>query len=680
MKGNIGITTENIFPVIKKFLYSDHEIFLRELVSNAVDATQKLRTLASKGEFKGELGDLTIQIAMDETAGTLTITDRGIGMTQEELDKYINQIAFSGANDFLEKYKDDANAIIGHFGLGFYSAFMVASQVEIFSLSHQEGAKAVHWTCDGSPEFTMEECDKADRGTSIVLHLADDCKEFAQKNKILELLRKYCRFLPVPIAVGKKTKWEEGKEVETDEPNVVNDTEPLWTKAPSTLKDEDYKKFYRELYPMADEPLFWIHLNVDFPFNLTGVLYFPQIKSNLDVHRDRIQLYCNQVFVTDHVENIVPDFLTLLHGVIDSPDIPLNVSRSYLQSDANVKKISTYIMKKVSDRLNEIFKDDRKDFEEKWDGLKLFIHYGLLSEPDFYDKAAKFALFKDVEGKYFTYDEYRDLIKAEQTDKDGTLVYLYTSDKEEQYSYIQAAKDKGYSVLLLDGQLDSPLVSMLESKFEKSRFSRVDGDTIERLIPKTDGQEVKFSATESAQLADAFKAAIPVVEKKEFHVMVEPMGEAAMPVVLTQSEYMRRMKEMSAIQAGMGFYGEMPDMYSFVLNADHPAVKRIVEELPIETLNPIEAELKGLNARKQVIEQEQKDKKPEDLTEEEKNTNKECDEAIEAQRTKRTEALKEYAASKPAIAHLIDLALLQNGLLKGEALDRFLRRSVDFVK
>ena len=465
MKGNIGITTENIFPVIKKFLYSDHEIFLRELVSNAVDATQKLRTLASKGEFKGELGDLTIQIAMDETAGTLTITDRGIGMTQEELDKYINQIAFSGANDFLEKYKDDANAIIGHFGLGFYSAFMVASQVEIFSLSHQEGAKAVHWTCDGSPEFTMEECDKADRGTSIVLHLADDCKEFAQKNKILELLRKYCRFLPVPIAVGKKTKWEEGKEVETDEPNVVNDTEPLWTKAPSTLKDEDYKKFYRELYPMADEPLFWIHLNVDFPFNLTGVLYFPQIKSNLDVHRDRIQLYCNQVFVTDHVENIVPDFLTLLHGVIDSPDIPLNVSRSYLQSDANVKKISTYIMKKVSDRLNEIFKDDRKDFEEKWDGLKLFIHYGLLSEPDFYDKAAKFALFKDVEGKYFTYDEYRDLIKAEQTDKDGTLVYLYTSDKEEQYSYIQAAKDKGYSVLLLDGQLDSPLVSMLESKF-----------------------------------------------------------------------------------------------------------------------------------------------------------------------------------------------------------------------
>ncbi len=682
-KGNIGITTENIFPVIKKFLYSDHEIFLREIVSNAVDATQKLKTLAMKGDFKGELGDLTVHVSVDKDAKTLTISDRGIGMTAEEIDKYINQIAFSGANDFLEKYKDDASAIIGHFGLGFYSSFMVADRVDIITRSYQDGAKGVKWTCDGSPAFEIDDCEKADRGTDIVLHISDDCVEFLEKNKIQELLTKYCRFLPVPIAFGKQTEWKDGKEVETDKDNVVNDTTPLWTKTPSTLKDEDYKKFYRELYPMSDEPLFWIHLNVDYPFNLTGVLYFPRIKNNLDVHRNKIQLYCNQVFVTDQVENIVPDFLTLLHGVIDSPDIPLNVSRSYLQSDSNVKKISSYITKKVSDRLQSIFKTDRKDFEQKWDDLKLFIHYGMLSEPDFYDKAKTYALFKDVEGKYFTYDEYRDLIKDAQTDKDGNLIYLYATNKEEQYSYIESAKSKGYSVLLLDGQLDTAMVSMLEQKFEKSRFSRVDGDVIDRIIRKDDDKKEQLAAEDVAALDGAFTAILPQVDKAQFHVEAVAMGDEAAPVVITQSEYMRRMKDASRYQQGMSFYGEMPDMYNVVLNSDHRLVKGILDDMKTsvkDQITPIENELKGMRARHAALESEQKDKKPEDLTDAEKNDMKKCNDDIANLENKRKEVWANYGKGNKIASQLVDLALLQNGLLRGEALNKFVNRSVELIK
>jgi chaperone htpG len=682
-KGNIGITTENIFPVIKKFLYSDHEIFLREIVSNAVDATQKLKTLAMKGDFKGELGDLTVRVSVDKDAKTLTISDRGIGMTAQEIDKYINQIAFSGANDFLEKYKDDASAIIGHFGLGFYSSFMVADRVDIITRSYQEGSKGVKWTCDGSPAFEIDDCEKADRGTDIVLHVSDDCVEFLEKNKIQELLTKYCRFLPVPIAFGKQTEWKDGKEVETDKDNVVNDTTPLWTKTPSTLKDEDYKKFYRELYPMADEPLFWIHLNVDYPFNLTGVLYFPRIKSNLDVHRNKIQLYCNQVFVTDQVENIVPDFLTLLHGVIDSPDIPLNVSRSYLQSDSNVKKISSYITKKVSDRLQSIFKSDRKDFEQKWDDLKLFINYGMLSEPDFYDKAKSYALFKDVDGKFFTYDEYHDLIKDAQTDKDGNLIYLYATNKEEQYAYIETAKSKGYSVLLFDGQLDTAMVSMLEQKFEKSRFSRVDGDVIDRIIRKEDDKKEQLAAEDVAALDGAFMAILPQVDKAQFHVESVPMGEDSAPVVITQSEYMRRMKDASRYQQGMSFYGEMPDMYNVVLNSDHRLVKGILDDMKAsvkDQITPIENELKGMRARHAALESEQKDKKPEDLTDAEKDDMKKCNEEIANLESKRKEVWASYGKGNKIASQLVDLALLQNGLLRGEALNKFVNRSVELIK
>lgn len=682
-KGNIGITTENIFPVIKKFLYSDHEIFLREIVSNAVDATQKLKTLAMKGDFKGELGDLTVRVSVDKDAKTLTISDRGIGMTAQEIDKYINQIAFSGANDFLEKYKDDASAIIGHFGLGFYSSFMVADRVDIITRSYQEGSKGVKWTCDGSPAFEIDDCEKADRGTDIVLHVSDDCVEFLEKNKIQELLTKYCRFLPVPIAFGKQTEWKDGKEVETDKDNVVNDTTPLWTKTPSTLKDEDYKKFYRELYPMADEPLFWIHLNVDYPFNLTGVLYFPRIKSNLDVHRNKIQLYCNQVFVTDQVENIVPDFLTLLHGVIDSPDIPLNVSRSYLQSDSNVKKISSYITKKVSDRLQSIFKSDRKDFEQKWDDLKLFINYGMLSEPDFYDKAKSYALFKDVDGKFFTYDEYHDLIKDAQTDKDGNLIYLYATNKEEQYAYIETAKSKGYSVLLFDGQLDTAMVSMLEQKLEKSRFSRVDGDVIDRIIRKEDDKKEQLAAEDVAALDGAFMAILPQVDKAQFHVESVPMGEDSAPVVITQSEYMRRMKDASRYQQGMSFYGEMPDMYNVVLNSDHRLVKGILDDMKAsvkDQITPIENELKGMRARHAALESEQKDKKPEDLTDAEKDDMKKCNEEIANLESKRKEVWASYGKGNKIASQLVDLALLQNGLLRGEALNKFVNRSVELIK
>lgn len=681
-KGTIGITTENIFPVIKKFLYSDHEIFLRELVSNAVDATQKLKTLASKGDFKGELGDLTIRVSVDKDKGTLTISDRGLGMTAEEIDKYINQIAFSGANDFLEKYKNDANAIIGHFGLGFYSSFMVSKKVEIVTKSYRDDAQAVKWSCDGSPAFEIEDTERAGRGTDVILYIDDDCKAFLEKEKITELLRKYCRFLPIPVAFGKKTEWKDGKNVETDEDNIINDTEPLWTKTPSTLKDDDYKKFYRDLYPMSDEPLFWIHLNVDYPFHLTGILYFPKIKSNIDIRRNRIQLYCNQVYVTDQVENIVPDFLTLLHGVIDSPDIPLNVSRSYLQSDANVKKISTYITKKVADRLSSIFKNDRKAFEEKWDDLKLFIHYGMLSQDDFYDKAKNFALLKDVEGKCYTYDEYKELIKTAQTDKDGNLIYLYANDKEAQYSYIDAAQSKGYSVLLMDGQLDTALVGMLEQKFEKARFSRVDGDTIDRLIAKENDRKSSLSDDEAAKLSEVFRSQMPTKDKAEFHVSAESMGEDSTPVIITQSEYMRRMKDMSRLQPGMSFYGEMPDMYNVVLNADHRLIKEVLEGMKgIEgDLQPVEAELKGLEARRKVLEEAQRGKKPEEITDEQRGELDKCRTDIENEQKKKNDLLSAYGKDNPVVHQLIDLALLQNGLLKGEALTKFLKRSVDLIK
>ena len=681
-KGNIGVTTENIFPVIKKFLYSDHEIFLRELVSNAVDATQKLKTYASKGDFKGELGDLTIHVSLDKDKGTLTISDRGLGMTEEEIDKYINQIAFSGANDFLDKYKNDANAIIGHFGLGFYSSFMVAKKVEILTKSYRDDAPAVRWTCDGSPTYEIEPAERDGRGTDVILHIDDDCKEFLEKGKIQELLTKYCRFLPIPVAFGKKTEWKDGKQVDTDEDNVVNDTTPLWTRKPAELKEEDYKKFYRDLYPMADEPLFWIHLNVDYPFNLTGVLYFPKIKSNIELHRNKIQLYCNQVYVTDQVENIVPDFLTLLHGVIDSPDIPLNVSRSYLQSDANVKKISTYITKKVSDRLASLFKNDRKDFESKWDDLKIFIHYGMLTEPDFYDKAKAFALLKDVDGKYFTYDEYRDLIKATQTDKDGNLVYLYASHLDEQYSYIEAARAKGYSVLLMDGELDIALVGMLEQKFEKSRFARVDGDTIDRLILKEDAKDSGLAAEDSSNLSALFTTQMPKLDKVEFHVEVAPLGETAAPVLITQSEYMRRMKEMSRLQSGMSFYGEMPSMMSVVLNADHSLVKRVLDDMKghiADALAPIEAELKGLHARHAALEQAQQKKKADEITQEDRDNLSQCNKDIAAEEEKKTKVLSDYGAGQAVVHQLIDIALLQNGLLKGKALDQFLKRSVELI-
>lgn len=682
-KGNIDITTENIFPVIKKFLYSDHEIFLREIVSNAVDATQKLKTYSSKGDFKGEMGDLTIRIAVNKDAKTITISDRGIGMTAEEIDKYINQIAFSGANDFLEKYKNDANAIIGHFGLGFYSSFMVADKVEIITKSYREDAKAVKWSCDGSPAFEIDECDKVERGTDIVLHVSEDCKEFLENSKINELLQKYCRFLPVPVAFGKKTEWKDGKQVETEEDNIVNDTNPLWMQTPSTLKDEDYRSFYRKLYPMGDDPLFWIHLNVDFPFHLTGILYFPKIKNNIEIHRNKIQLYCNQVFVTDEVENIVPEFLTLLHGVIDSPDIPLNVSRSYLQSDSNVKKISTYITKKVCDRLLSIFKNDRKEYEEKWDNLKLFIHYGMLSEPDFYDKASKFSLLKDVEGKYFTYEEYRELIKENQTDKEGNLIYLYANNTEEQFSYIEAAKAKGYSVLLLDGQLDAPLVGLLEQKFEKSRFTRVDADVIDRLIAKENNAENALTPQETERLAMVFKAEMPHTEKTEFQVEVQSMGESALPVIITQSEYMRRMKEMSRIQPGMAFYGEMPDMYNFIVNADHPVVKAILADANAQlnnTLAPVEAELKGLEARHTALESAFKDKKEEEISADDREMLKQCNDSISEQKQKEKEIFSAYAKGNRTISQLLDIALLQNGQLKGAALDKFIKRSIDMIK
>ena len=682
-KGNIGVTTENIFPVIKKFLYSDHEIFLREMVSNAVDATQKMKTLAERGDFKGELGDLTVRVSLDADKGTLTISDRGIGMTEEEIDKYINQIAFSGVNDFLDKYKDNANAIIGHFGLGFYSSFMVSKKVEIVTRSYRDGSKAVKWSCDGSPAFEISDAEKADRGSDIILYIDDDCKEFLDKVKIGELLNKYCKFMPVPIAFGKKTEWKDGKQVDTEEDNVINNVEPLWTKTPSTLKDEDYKSFYRTLYPMQDEPLFWIHLNVDYPFNLTGILYFPRIKSNLDLQRNKIQLYCNQVFVTDQVEGIVPEFLTLLHGVIDSPDIPLNVSRSYLQSDANVKKISTYITKKVADRLNSIFKENRKEYEEKWDDLKLFIHYGMLSQDDFYGRAKDFALLKDVDGKAYTYEEYKNIISSNQTDKDGQLVYLYATDKDAQYSFIEAAKEKGYSVLLFDGQLDVPMASMLEQKLEKTRFTRVDSDVVDRLIVTEDKKENALDKDASDNLSEVFRSQMPKIDKAEFNVEVEALGGEALPVIITQSEYMRRMKDMSRYQQGMAFYSQMPDMYNIVLNSDHHLIKGILEsedKACADSLKPVVGELKGLQARLAALHQTQSKKKPEELTQDEKDDVKNTEKAIEEQRGKKNDIIASFAKDNKIVHQLIDLALLQNGMLKGAALDSFLKRSVDLIK
>ena len=684
-KGQIGVTTENIFPVIKQFLYSDHEIFLRELVANAVDASQKMKAIASNGDFKGELGELKVRVELDEKAKTLRIIDNGIGMTAEEVEKYINQIAFSGATDFINKYKDKANddQIIGHFGLGFYSSFMVSKKVDIITRSYKEGAKAVKWSCDGSPEFEIEDVEKADRGSDIVLHIDDDCKEFLEKQKIEELLNKYCKFMAVPVAFGKKTEWKDGKQQETDEDNIINNVEPLWTKAPSTLKDEDYKSFYRTLYPMQDEPLFWIHLNVDYPFNLTGILYFPRIKSNIELQRNKIQLYCNQVFVTDQVEGIVPEFLTLLHGVIDSPDIPLNVSRSYLQSDANVKKISKYITKKVADRLAAIFKENRKDYEEKWDDLKIFINYGMLSQEDFYDRAKDFALLKDVDGKYFTYDEYKTLIKDNQTDKEGNLVYLYANDKDGEYSYIEAAKAKGYSVLLLDGQLDNPMVSMLEQKLEKTRFSRVDADIIDRLIQKEDKKESELAKDERTNLEQAFRSQLPKMEKTEFYVDVQALGEQTLPVIITQSEYMRRMKEASKFQAGMAFYAQMPDAFNLVLNSDHPLIKQVLEDgktACAAELQPVESELKGLEARLAALHQSQNGKKPEEISQEEKDDLKNTEQSIEEQSTKKNGIIAAYAAGNKVVHQLIDLALLQNGMLKGAALDSFLKRSVDLIK
>ena len=679
-KGSIGVTTSNIFPVIKQFLYSDHEIFLREIVSNAVDATQKLKTLANAGEFKGKTDDLKVSVKLDAEAGTLTVSDNGIGMTAEEIDKYINQIAFSGAEDFLNKFKDNANAIIGHFGLGFYSAFMVSKKVEIHTLSYKEGAKAMKWTCDGSPEYDMEECEKAERGTDIVMYIDDEEKEYLEKNRISALLNKYCRFMPVPVIFGKEQEWKDGKYVDTDTDKVINNIEPLWTRTPTELKDEDYIKFYHAIQPGQEDPLFWIHLNVDFPFTLTGILYFPKIKNNLDVRKDRIQLYCNQVFVTDSVEGVVPDFMMLLQGVIDSPDIPLNVSRSYLQADRNVKKISTYITKKVAARLEELSKKDTKAFEEKWNDIKIFIEYGMLSDEKFCEQAMKFALVSDTEGQFFKLDDYKKLIEGNQTDKDGNLVYLYATDKEAQYSYIKAANDKGYNVLMMDGQLDIPFVSMLEQKNEKSRFVRVDSDVIDNLIRKEDDKKSELSADEQAMASTLFKSQIPAIEKSEFYVSFAALAATDQPVVITQSEYMRRMKEMAQFQSGMNFYGELPNAYNLTLNTNHPVVKKVIEAANSSLegeLKPVNDELKATNSVIEAIKSLDKDGKgvPEDKKVDLK-TNE--DKATEL-RAKKDELISKYAAGNDTVKQLIDIALLGNGLLKGEALSNFLKRSVSLL-
>ena len=682
-KGTIGVTTDNIFPVIKKFLYSDHEIFLRELVSNAVDATQKLKTLASFGDFKGELGSMNVSISIDKTAGTLTISDHGIGMTAEEIDKYINQIAFSGAEEFLEKYKNDANAIIGHFGLGFYSSFMVSKKVEIRTLSYKEGAQAVMWSCDGSPAYEMTDIDKSERGTDIVLYIDDENKEFLEEQRIETLLKKYCRFLPVPVVFGKEQEWKDGKYVDTDKDKVINDMEPAWTRKPTDLTDEDYRKFYADLYPGIDEPLFWIHLNIDYPFKLTGILYFPKIKNNIDINRYKIQLYCNQVFVTDSVEGIVPDFLMLLQGVIDSPDIPLNVSRSYLQSDSNVKKISGYITKKVAERLQEIFNSDRKQFEEKWDDLKLFIEYGMLSDEKFYERAQKFVLLKDTEDKYYTLEEYKTLIEGNQTDKDGQLIYLYATDKEAQYSYIETATSKGYDVLLMNGQLDPHFIGMLEQKLGKCRFVRVDSDLIDRLIQKSDNKSsVALNEQQRDVMTTVFKSQIPVIEKSDFLVMFEPVGATAQPIVITQNEFMRRMKDMAAIQPGMAIYGELPDSYNLIVNTEHPLTQRIIADTESsckEQLTPILDELNTVNAEISRLQEAKKDKKDEEIPVADKEALKSAEEKAKELRAKESDVLKSYADKNPLVRQLVDLALLSNNMLKGEALSNFIKRSVEIL-
>ncbi len=681
--GKIGVSTKDLFPIIKKFLYSDHDIFLREIVSNAVDATQKLRVLASNGEFKGELGDTKVRVSFDKDAKTITVSDNGIGMTSEEVEKYINQIAFSGAEEFLEKHKNDAATIIGHFGLGFYSAFMVSDKVEIVTKSYKEGSKAVRWSCTGEPEYTLEEAERAERGTDIIMHVSEDEKEFLDKNRIQELLSKYCKFLPIEIVFGKKTEWKDGKEQETEEDNVINDTKPAWVKKPADLKEEDYNKFYHQLYPMADDPLFYIHLNVDYPFTLTGILYFPKIKNNLDINRNKIQLYCNQVFVTDSVEGIVPDFLTLLHGVIDSPDIPLNVSRSYLQSDSNVKKISNHITKKVADRLEEIFKSDRATFEKKWDDLKIFIEYGMLSDEKFAERANKFALLKDVDGKYFTFEEYKTLIKDNQTDKDGNLIVLYANNKQNQYSFIESAQNKGYNVLLLDGQLDTPFMNMLEQKWEKTRFSRVDADTIDKLIVKDEQHELKLSTQEKSDLEEAFRSQTPKEEKTNYTVSVEALGENEMPVIVTQNEWMRRMKEMSAVQGGpMSFYGEMPDTFNLVINADHPVVARIVSAMSDKTkaqMEPIMSQIDTYETRKAELNKAKEGKKDEEIPQTEKDEMEALNKQIEGERKKRTDLLTSFAKDEKLVSQLIDLALLSNNMLKGQSLTNFIKRSVSLM-
>lgn len=678
-KGQIGVTTENIFPVIKKFLYSDHEIFLRELVSNAIDATQKLKTLASFGDFKGELGEMKVRVTVDKEAGTLTVSDHGIGMTSEDIDKYINQIAFSGAEEFLNKYKDTANAIIGHFGLGFYSAFMVAKKVEIRSLSYKEGAEAVKWTCDGSPEYIMEPTDKAERGTDIVLYIDDDNKEFLEQARIDTLLKKYCRFLPVPVVSGKEQEWKDGKYVDTDKDKIVNDTEPAWTKKPSELADEDYRKFYHELYPGQEDPLFWIHLNVDYPFTLTGILFFPKIKSNLDIRKDRIQLYCNQVYVTDSVEGVVPEFMMLLQGVIDSPDIPLNVSRSYLQSDTAVKKISGYITKKVASRLDELFKENRADFEAKWDDIKIFIEYGMLTDEKFCDSAMKFTLLRDTEGKYFTLDEYRTLVEASQTDKDGNVVYIYATDVTAQYNYIHSANEKGYNVLLMDGQLDGHFISMLESKLEKTRFVRVDSDVAEKLIPKEEPKDSGLTPEQISLLTPLFRSQIPAVEKADFLVSFESLDPAANPILITQNEYMRRMKDMAATQPGMSFYAELPDSYNLIVNTSQPVVAKILDEAEkalSEKLAPINSAIDADNEKITVLRSEIKDNKP---TDEQKTEEKQLSDNVEKNRKEKEEIIARYASEKPVVKQAIDLALLANGLLRGRDLNEFINRSVKML-
>ena len=675
--GKIGVTTENIFPVIKKFLYSDHEIFLRELVANAVDATQKLKTLYSFGDFKGELGEMNVKVTVDKDKGTLTVSDHGIGMDAEDVDKYINQIAFSGAEEFLAKYKDTANSIIGHFGLGFYSAFMVAKKVEIISLSYKEGAKAIKWSCDGSPEYTMEETEKAERGTDVVLYIDDEDKEFLEQARIDTLLKKYCRFLPVPVISGKEQEWKDGKYVDTDKDKVVNATEPLWTKKPADLTDSDYLTFYHELMPGSEDPMFWIHLNVDYPFTLTGILYFPKIKTNFDIQKNRIQLYCNQVFVTDQVEGVVPEFMTLMQGIIDSPDIPLNVSRSYLQADSQVKKISSYITKKLGERLEKMFKDDRKSFEEKWDDIKVFIEYGMLTDEKFYEQAKKFFLFKDVEGKYFTMEEYKNLVEASQTDKDNFIIYLYTTDPTAQFTYVKAAEEKGYNVLVMDGQLDTHIVGFLEQKLEKTRFVRVDADIPERLIVKNDSKDAGLSPLQTDIMSTLFKSRIPALEKTNFLVTFAALNESDAPATVTQNEFMRRMKEMAAMQPGGGFYGELPESYEIIVNTNQPVVKEIVSEATkaLESeVAPIRSEIDALNDEITKARKEATEKKEEAPNLSEKETK------VSELRNKETGIIEKYANDLPVVRQIIDLALLQSHLLTGEFLNEFIKRSVTLLK